>query len=98
MAAENHVGYFDRSLPVSTTVVSLEIPAGTTPVRAVLQPTVGAIIFRYSGSDPVNNTSGGFYLATNEETILEGVDNIKNLRMVRSSTTDAVVYYTLERE
>ena len=83
------------TIVVGATVLDLAIPAGMVPVRATLTLETAQIRYRYDGVlDPT--ATEGHVMDAGDAFTLEGVDNIRNFRMLRTGSTSGVLSRTLE--
>lgn len=85
---------------VSTTAVALASLSGLSAdlveraARVRITSNSGSVHYRYDGGDPT--TSVGHVIVTNGEAVIEGANNVRNVRLVRAGLTDATVAVTLE--
>lgn len=100
MAIHTTVAYAFGAHTVSTTVLGLVDVTGLTAAlvgraaRVRLTCNSGALHYRYDGGDPT--TASGHYLGVNASTEIVGAQNIEQLRLSRSGSTDAALAVTLE--
>jgi hypothetical protein len=93
------VAFAFETLTVSTTAlggtVATFAPDGELPAQSVLiSVETNTIRFRYDGGDP--SAALGHALAAGASYLLQGAENIANLKMIRASA-DATVMLTYER-
>jgi hypothetical protein len=84
-AQTKHMGY--QQLTVSTTAVALTVPAGAT--RAVCQVVAQPIRYRMDGTAPTSLI--GYPAVATTVIEVNGMDNIKAFRAIRSGGTDATL-------
>jgi hypothetical protein len=71
-------------------------PSGEAPAqRAVVTVETASLRYRYDGTAPT--ASVGHLALPGEVIVVDGVDNVAKLRMIRTGSTSAVVHVTYER-
>jgi hypothetical protein len=80
---------------VSTTALSLVIPVGVTPQRALLTVNSNAVRYRTDGTNPTT-TTGHWLASTGAPLELIGSKAIESFRVIRDAAADAEVAYTIE--
>jgi hypothetical protein len=77
------------------TVATYTIDTSLVPSAALVGPIeTQAVRFTFHGLDPVVATKIGHLLATGDSIVVEGVQNVKNLRFVREAAVTAYVPIT----
>ena len=85
----------DGYLSVGTT--SVGVPTDNiNPRRIFLTIETAAIRFRYDGHEADGGIGGGHLASEGDTIVVDGAINIHNFRMIRDTSTNADVYYTIE--
>ncbi len=93
---EGNAGYKSDNLAVSNAAVGFTIPVGTKAARAYCTIETAAVRWKYDGGTPIAGVGGGHLSNDGDEFSVEGLDNVKNFRVIRDTSTDANLFYTLE--
>lgn len=71
-------------------------PSGQAPAeRAVVTVETASLRYRYDGTAPTSSV--GHLALPGEVIVVEGVDNVEDLLMIRTGATSAAVHVTYER-
>ena len=85
----------DGYLSVGATSVGVPLD-GINPRRLFLTVETAAIRFRYDGHEADGAIGGGHLASDGDSVAIDGAINIKAFRMIRDTSTNADVYYTIE--
>ena len=92
--------YDYESLTIDNTVggvglTSTKLTTTPKPIRVIITIEAATLRYRYDGTAPLS--SEGHILNANDVLIVEGISNMKNLKMIRTTTTSATVRVSYER-